>query len=140
MKRKMKYFFFKYELFAIAMACSLLVIIGLLTNNLPTEFNFLLGFLCGWGIRLYWKNTFPTDDDYEDDRNYIDVGSIVKYNKESGGILACGEAICISMKPFIITSRDSDMRWKSTIKINDFIHVGLIDKKTLKNCKRRLLN
>ena len=71
------------------------------------------------------------------------VGNIVKPTKESGFILACGsgwysEAVVISEEPFVLTSLESDMRWESTIKKEDFQVIGEADKATFKKCNRRL--
>ena len=72
------------------------------------------------------------------------VGNIVKPTKESGFILACGsgwysEAVVISEEPFVLTSLESDMRWESTIKKEDFEVIGKADKATMKKCNRRLM-
>jgi len=73
----------------------------------------------------------------------MEVGNIVEPTKESGFILHCGtgcykDAVVISSEPFILTSRESDMKWQATIKKEDFEITGDIDKITLKNCMRRL--
>ena len=73
----------------------------------------------------------------------MEVGNIVEPTKESGFILHCGtgtykDAVVISSEPFILTSRESDMKWQATIKKEDFEITGNIDEKALKNCMRRL--
>lgn len=72
------------------------------------------------------------------------IGNIVKPTSESGFILASGcgrysEAVVISEEPFVLTSLESDMRWESTIKKEDFEVIGEADNSTLKKCNRRLL-
>ena len=72
------------------------------------------------------------------------AGNIVKPTKESGFVLACGsgwysEAVVISEDPFILTSLESDMRWESTIKKENFEVIGEATKAMLKKCNRRLM-
>jgi hypothetical protein len=73
----------------------------------------------------------------------MEIGNIVKPTKASGFILASGmssytDAVVISITPFILTSRESDMKWIATIKESNFEVIGTIDIKTLNHCKRRL--
>ena len=46
-------------------------------------------------------------------------------------------AVVISLDPFIITSEESDMRWQTTVKEEDFEVVGLVEKQVLENCKKK---
>jgi hypothetical protein len=75
----------------------------------------------------------------------VEIGNIIKPKKESGFFLRSGAesydmAVVISLDPFIITSEESDMRWQTTVKEEDFEVVGLAEKQVLENCKRRLNN
>ena len=73
----------------------------------------------------------------------LKVGDIVT-PYESDFVLHCAsgmynEAVVISTKPFVLTSKSSDMRWESTVKVEDFRKVdGELDDETLQNCMRRL--
>lgn len=71
------------------------------------------------------------------------IGDIVKPTIESRYILASGcgrypDAIVISIQPFILVSRETDMKWQATIKQEYFEVVGTADAKMLKACNRRL--
>ena len=71
------------------------------------------------------------------------IGDVVEPTKRSGFILRSGcefygNAIVISLNPFMITSPGADMLWVAIIKIEDFKVTGVADKKTLKKCMRRL--
>jgi hypothetical protein len=62
----------------------------------------------------------------------MEIGNIIKPKKESGFFLRSGAesydmAVVISLDPFIITSEESDMRWQTTVKEEDFEVVGLVD-------------
>ena len=70
-------------------------------------------------------------------------GDVVQPTKLSGFVLRCAtqsyeDAVVISTEPFILTSRDSNMRWESTIKIEDFKVVGEVGEQTRIRCSRRL--
>lgn len=72
----------------------------------------------------------------------INIGDLVSYRKNRG-MLHCGsgwydEAVVVSLDPFILISTGGDMKWQSTIKIEDFVHVGKADTEELRNAIDRL--
>jgi len=58
-------------------------------------------------------------------------------------VLRCGcgaydDAVVVSVNPFVLISREADMRWKSTVNREHFVVTGEADKKTLARCLSRL--
>lgn len=56
-------------------------------------------------------------------------GDLVSYKTSTGNVLRCGsgwydKAVVLSVDPFELVSEAGDMRWTSTIKIDDFEKVG----------------
>lgn len=77
------------------------------------------------------------------EKQYMQIGNIVKPTEESRFVLRSGaewyeDAVVICIEPFILTSKDSTMKWQTTIKKEDFEIVGEADKVTLDKCMRRL--
>lgn len=73
----------------------------------------------------------------------IEVGDVVvAANGQTTQLLASGCdrymcAVCVSVDPFILISREGDMRW-STRKIEDFVSTGKAPSDVLKICMDRL--
>jgi len=73
----------------------------------------------------------------------MEIGDIVKPTKESKYVLRSGcsiygNAIVISVDPFILVSGETDMRWSATVKKENFYVTGKTNKKHLNKCLRRL--
>ncbi|BCG50135.1 hypothetical protein [Ralstonia phage RP13] len=71
----------------------------------------------------------------------IKVGDIVRRNDGQNlrsGAEMYGAAICVSLAPFVLVSEHADMRWESTVSIEDFHTTGQVDADHLKLAMRRL--
>lgn len=71
------------------------------------------------------------------------VGAIVRPRSESGFTLHCGsciysDAVCVSVEPFVLVSRETDMRWQATIKKDDFCIIDRASDSLLEACMNRL--
>ena len=71
------------------------------------------------------------------------VGDIVQPKPDSGFILHSGsgaytDAVCVSVKPFVLVSRETDMLWNTTVSPRDFMVVDKADKRVLHGCMERL--
>lgn len=73
----------------------------------------------------------------------FEVGDIVCPKPNGRYLLVSGmtwyeDAVVVSSKPFILVSREGDMRWQTTVRKNGFEIVGKADAETLKTCMKRL--
>lgn len=74
-------------------------------------------------------------------RQSISVGDIVR--RIDGTNLASGcssykTAVCVLLQPFTLISPMADMKWTSTVSIDQFYKVGLADSEMLQRCLDRL--
>ncbi len=72
----------------------------------------------------------------------IKIGSIVKPKRTSSYRLVCGsgryqDAVVVSLKPFVLVSREGDMRWSATVRQRYFRVCGKANSMVLKVCKAR---
>lgn len=47
-------------------------------------------------------------------------------------------AIVVQVEPLVLVSRQTDMRWSATVKIDDFVAFGKAKDDVVEACKRRL--
>ena len=72
----------------------------------------------------------------------FNIGDIVQPKPDSGFVLHSGasaysDAVCVSVKPFVLVSRETDMLWNTTVSPKDFMVVERADKKLLHDCLER---
>lgn len=73
--------------------------------------------------------------------NKLVVGDIVRptgNQRLRSGASEYTTAVVISIDPFVLCSKEADMRWSSTVDITKFEHAGVADAKVLAKCMRRL--
>ncbi len=75
----------------------------------------------------------------------MEIGDIVQVKDSSRYVLRCGsgsycEAVVVSVDPFILVSIEADMRWKATIRKEDFEVIGQATDEILSNCNDRLIS
>lgn len=74
--------------------------------------------------------------------NEINVGSIVEPVSDEFTLASgCGrypDAVVVSVEPFILVSRASDMKWSSTVSIENFTKTGQADEALMAICNRRV--
>jgi len=70
------------------------------------------------------------------------VGSIVEpVSPEFVLASGCGrypDAVVVSVEPFVLVSRESDMKWQATVKIENFIATGQASDELMAICNRRI--
>lgn len=69
------------------------------------------------------------------------VGDIVKPTGDQrlrSGASEYTEAVVISVDPFVLCSKEADMRWSSTVDISKFEQAGVADATVLAKCMLRL--
>jgi len=75
-------------------------------------------------------------------KKFIGVGDIVQpVNNDvdlASGACRYEDAIVVSVEPFVLVSRQGDMRWSSTVDIDNFRVTGWASEKLMAVCIRRL--
>ncbi len=71
----------------------------------------------------------------------IKVGDLVKYkgnNVLHSGAEVYPYAVVVSTNPMVLVSKECDMRWQSTVKVNELEVIGKANTEELMNCFKRL--
>lgn len=67
------------------------------------------------------------------------VGDIVKpINGRLAHIVLHADAVVVSVTPFVLVSREADMRWSATVKPENFKVVGHASTEVTNRCLRQL--
>lgn len=59
-------------------------------------------------------------------------------NHLRSGASAYEDAVVVQSDPLVLVSRETDMRWKSTVRDVEFVRIGAASKEQLERCMCRL--
>ena len=88
------------------------------------------------------NSTINTEKIMSTGKKFIGVGDIVQPISNqfqlASGASRYEDAVVVSTEPFVLVSRFGDMRWGSTVEIENFRVTGWADEKLMSICNKRL--